>query len=56
MQVPADIIGMPITVIPDPDIKALGAAALAAGGAGALTPADLHPLEPETVEYVPTMG
>lgn len=54
MQMLADAVGMPLDVSDEPDVCALGAAALAAVSVGSMTTADLLTLEPPLTRYQPT--
>ena len=56
MQRQADLLGIPVAVSLEPDMTALGAALLAAVGAGALTQDDVEHLQPERLTYQPSMA
>lgn len=56
MQRQADLLGMPISVSLEPDMTALGAALLAAIGAGHLTIDDVAEMKKSTTSFDPVMG
>ncbi len=56
MQRQADLLAMPVSVSQEPDMTALGAAYLAAIGAGELTKYEMDAISRTSVEYEPIMG
>ncbi len=56
MQRQADLLGMPVSVSLEPDMTALGAAYLAAIGAGQLTQSDVSQMERSSITYEPSLG
>ncbi len=56
MQRQADLLGMPVTVSSEPDMTALGAALLAALGAGHLTLDDISAMRKDAASFYPAMS
>lgn len=56
MQRQADILGMPVSVSLEPDMTGLGAALLAAIGAGAMTLDDVREMKRDATVYEPAMA
>ena len=55
MQRQADLLGMPVLVSREPDMTALGAAYLAAIGAGQMSTSDVAGIKQDTIIYEPSM-